>query len=80
VKYGPGETITVRLTVDGHDEVRGEVVDNGHPTTALRRAEAPGASGGFGLNILDRLARDWGVYEGSTHVWFELAARSAAAR
>jgi signal transduction histidine kinase len=72
VKYGPGEPITVRLDVRAPRDVRGEVIDNGRPTTSLRRAEHTGADGGFGLQILDTIARNWGVHEGSTHVWFEL--------
>ena len=32
------------------------------------------AIGGWGLDLVDRLAGSWGVREGSTHVWFELSA------
>jgi hypothetical protein len=77
VKYGPKRPIRVRLRVqDG--QVTGEVQDEGNPTLALRLGERvdPHAGGGLGLRVLDELATQWGVREGSTHVWFELAGRS----
>jgi anti-sigma regulatory factor (Ser/Thr protein kinase) len=72
VKYGPGRPVRLRLTVESATAVRGEVADDGDPTPELRMAAAPGEAGGFGLLLVDRLASRWGVYEGSTHVWFEL--------
>ena len=78
VKYGPGRPVKLRLTVESPTSVRGEVVDDGDPTSELRMAAAPGEAGGFGLHLVDRLASRWGVYEGSTHVWFELADAGAA--
>ncbi|MGZ6671562.1 MAG: ATP-binding protein [Solirubrobacteraceae bacterium] len=73
VKYGPGRPVKLQLMVESPTAVRGVVADDGAPTTELRMADAPGEAGGFGLHLVDRLARRWGVYEGSTHVWFELA-------
>ncbi|MFL5170875.1 MAG: ATP-binding protein [Microvirga sp.] len=73
VKYGPGRPVRLRLTVESPTSVRGEVVDDGDATPELRMVAAPGEAGGFGLHLVDRLASRWGVYEGSTHVWFELA-------
>ena len=32
----------------------------------------PTLSGGWGLHLVDRVALNWGVHEGSTHVWFEV--------
>jgi hypothetical protein len=29
--------------------------------------------GGWGLHLVETLSRRWGVREGSTHLWFELA-------
>lgn len=78
VKYGPGRPVKVRIAVESPTSVRGEVVDDGDPTTELRMAAAPGEAGGFGLHLVDRVATRWGVYEGSTHVWFELADAGAA--
>jgi hypothetical protein len=34
-------------------------------------------AGGWGLHLVETLSRRWGVREGSTHVWFELAAPQA---
>ena len=38
----------------------------------------PSLEGGWGLYLLDRVARRWGVHEGSTHVWFEIARGGAS--
>lgn len=73
VRHGPGGTIRVEITVDDQQTVRGEVSDGGEGGTVEIR-EAAEDGGGLGLRILDRMSRRWGVYEGSTHVWFELAA------
>jgi anti-sigma regulatory factor (Ser/Thr protein kinase) len=51
--------------------VRVDVEDHG-PGPVRRRG--PGAAGGFGLFLVERLAARWGVdYEHGTRVWFELA-------
>ena len=68
VRHGPGEPITVRVSLDG-DELYGEVEDQGEGVVELRE-QNPDSSGGFGLRIVDRLSDEWGVHEGSTHVWF----------
>jgi anti-sigma regulatory factor (Ser/Thr protein kinase) len=68
VAHGAGQ-ITVRLALL-RDVVRVDVIDGGATTVpALREG---GEDGGWGLQIVDALARRWGVYEGSTHVWAEL--------
>jgi anti-sigma regulatory factor (Ser/Thr protein kinase) len=74
VLHGPGKPITVTLVM-GEESVHGEVADQGNPAVAIpkiREATAPADSGGFGLNLVDKLTAGWAVYEGSTHVWFEL--------
>lgn len=71
--HGPGRPITVRLIAHTRGHVVGEVVDQGEGSVAIRRA-LPDETGGFGLRILDLIAHDWGVHEGSTHVWFDLRA------
>ena len=54
--------------------VNGEVIDQGDgERNKVEMVPEPSLEGGWGLYLLDRVARRWGVHEGSTHVWFELA-------
>jgi anti-sigma regulatory factor (Ser/Thr protein kinase) len=69
VEHGEGD-VTVRVWLRD-DAVALEVADAGGRSTPHIR-DHPGAAGGWGLRIVDALARRWGVYEGSTHVWAEL--------
>jgi anti-sigma regulatory factor (Ser/Thr protein kinase) len=55
---------------DAADGLHVEVSDQGNVT--LAPSPMPGAHGGWGLRIVDQLADDWGVREGSTKVWFRL--------
>jgi anti-sigma regulatory factor (Ser/Thr protein kinase) len=66
--YGVG-TISLRIDVAA-EAVRVEVSDQGN--VALAPTPTPGAHGGWGLRIVDQLANDWGVLEGSTRVWFRI--------
>jgi anti-sigma regulatory factor (Ser/Thr protein kinase) len=68
VAHGPGRPITVTL-VTGEETMRGEVADQGNPAVAI--PEIKKADRG-GLEMVDKLTSRWAVYEGSTHVWFEL--------
>ena len=73
VSHGPGRPITVALMVsDG--VIRGEVADRGNPaaTPELRQV---GEAGPDGLEIVDKLASRWAVYQGSTDIWFEIPLR-----
>jgi anti-sigma regulatory factor (Ser/Thr protein kinase) len=71
VKHGPGRPITLALVVD--DEViRGEVADQGNPVAAIPQIREATDTGGRGLEVVDKLTSQWAVYEGSTHVWFEM--------
>jgi two-component sensor histidine kinase len=75
VKYGPGSPIHVEIVVLAPGHVRGEVADRGSagtPAAGPRIDAQPGAHGGFGLRMVDRLTTSWGVRPGSSHVWFEL--------
>ena len=74
VTHGPGSPVKLRLKAgrDG-DRVAGEVEDDGVGRIAMRDVE--GIGGGFGLHIVDALVDRWGVYERSTHVWFEMSGR-----
>jgi anti-sigma regulatory factor (Ser/Thr protein kinase) len=71
VVHGRG-AITLRIRVDG-DRVYGEVVDEGGGFEWEVRERGPDEVNGRGLMIVDALSRCWGICEGTTHVWFELA-------
>ena len=50
------------------------VKDGGRGRVAVREGVNP-AEGGMGLKLVDAFADRWGVEDGTTNVWFELAAR-----
>jgi two-component sensor histidine kinase len=68
VAHGPGKPITVTL-VTGSETIRGEVADQGNPAAAIPKIQE---ANGRGLKLVDKLTSQWAVYEGSTHIWFEL--------
>ena len=68
VVHGVG-AISLRIDLEA-DAVRIEVADEGN--VALAPSPEAGAHGGWGLRIVEQLADDWGVLEGSTKVWFRL--------
>jgi anti-sigma regulatory factor (Ser/Thr protein kinase) len=64
---------TMELVVASYDGViRVELVDRGAGAPHLRAD--PGPTGGFGLRIVEGLARRWGVdpHPGGKTVWFEI--------
>ena len=68
VLHGEG---AVRLRMNASSEaLHVEVVDEGHGFRSVRRA--PDRDGGWGLGIVETLSDRWGVFAGSTHVWFEI--------
>jgi anti-sigma regulatory factor (Ser/Thr protein kinase) len=71
VEHGPRKPITVTLVVTG-DSIRGEVEDQGNPAAAIPQIKEATATEALGLGMVDRLTAQWAVYEGSTHVWFEI--------
>jgi anti-sigma regulatory factor (Ser/Thr protein kinase) len=74
VKYG-GEGQIVLHVEAGAERLRAEIVDQGsgfEPQTRASRKLELADEGGWGLHLVETLADDWGVYEGSTHVWFEI--------
>lgn len=74
VKYGGEGRIMLHLEADA-DRVRAEIVDQGsgfEPQTRANRKMELADEGGWGLHLVETLADDWGVHEGSTHVWFEI--------
>jgi signal transduction histidine kinase len=75
VRHGAGDV--VRLVVDRPDDrrLRCEVIDEGSGFLPVARMGASDEAGGWGLHLVETLAESWGVREGSTHVWFELAQR-----
>jgi anti-sigma regulatory factor (Ser/Thr protein kinase) len=73
VVHGVG-AISLRIDVEA-DAVRVEVADEGN--VALAPSPEAGAHGGWGLRIVEQLADDWGVLEGSTRVWFRLIRRDS---
>lgn len=71
VAHGPGRPITLALTI-GKETIRGEVADQGNPVAAIPEIRQATEKGGRGLEVVDKLTSRWAVYEGSTHVWFEM--------
>jgi anti-sigma regulatory factor (Ser/Thr protein kinase) len=79
VRHGGGDRVRVLLeAVDGED-LRCEVVDEGRGFVPKARDKPSTAEGGWGLHLVETLARRWGVREGSTNVWFELPVARASA-
>jgi anti-sigma regulatory factor (Ser/Thr protein kinase) len=76
VVHGRGQVV-LRLQLD-EGAVRGEVIDEGGGFEHEIRARGPADVGGRGLFLVDALTARWGIHEGTTHVWFELAARPEA--
>ena len=75
VKYG-GEG-PVRLDVSATPErVRAEITDQGGGFIPTARDDNLDKVGGWGLHLVEHLTDDWGTYQGSTHVWFEIDPRS----
>jgi anti-sigma regulatory factor (Ser/Thr protein kinase) len=73
VKFGPQRPITLALLIGTHGLVRGEVIDQGDGERAkVEMHSEPTLAGGWGLHLVDRVSRAWGVHAGSTHVWFEV--------
>ncbi len=71
VKHGPGKPITLTVS-QGTDSIRGEVADQGNPAVAIPQIKKATESDRSGLALVDKLTSEWAVYEGSTHVWFEV--------
>ena len=76
--HGRGQVV-FRLQLD-EGIVRGEVIDQGGGFEHEIRARGPDDVSGRGLFLVEALTSRWGIHEGTTHVWFELAARSDASR
>ena len=73
VKFGPKRPITLALSIGNGGIVSGEVIDQGDGEQAkVEMTTEPTVAGGWGLHLVDQVAVNWGVHEGSTHVWFEI--------
>jgi serine/threonine-protein kinase RsbW len=70
-RHGEGD-IELRLDVF-NDRLRIEVIDEGRGQAPAVREQGGDETGGWGLQIVDLLALQWGVFEGTTHVWADLA-------
>jgi anti-sigma regulatory factor (Ser/Thr protein kinase) len=79
VRHTECDSLTLRIAI-GKSAVLTEVADDG-PTFEVDDLEEQTAAehdpdGGWGLFLVERLSRDWGVKDedrGSKRVWFELA-------
>jgi anti-sigma regulatory factor (Ser/Thr protein kinase) len=78
VIHGRG-AIILKLRADG-DRVYGEVIDEGGGFEQQMRESGPDDVNGRGLSIVEALSSRWGIHEGTTHAWFELAHRDAPAQ
>ena len=72
VKYGGPGAVTLKLETAEPRHLRVEVVDQGAGFVPVARTRPATEVGGWGLHLVQTLSNRWGVYEGSTHVWFEI--------
>src|SRR3954453_6754383 len=72
VKYGGQGEVTLKVHADDPRRLRVEVVDQGIGFVPVARNRPATDVGGWGLHLVQTLSNRWGVYEGSTHGWFEL--------
>jgi anti-sigma regulatory factor (Ser/Thr protein kinase) len=77
VKYGGDGRVTLKVETDDPARLRVEVVDQGVGFVPVARDRPATEVGGWGLHLVQTLSDRWGVYEGSTHVWFEIDRRDA---
>ena len=73
VKYGEEGEVVLQLRSDHERHIRVEVVDQGSGFVPVARDRPATEVGGWGLHLVETLADRWGVHEGSTHVWLEIA-------
>jgi anti-sigma regulatory factor (Ser/Thr protein kinase) len=72
VKYGGNGEVTLKVEAEDPRKLRIEVIDQGVGFVPVARDRPPTDVGGWGLHLVQTLSDRWGVYEGSTHVWFEI--------
>jgi len=72
VKYGTG-VVELRVEAPEGGPGRFTVSDAGSADSEPTIRESGGArGGGYGLQLVDRIADEWGIVHASMHVWFEL--------
>jgi anti-sigma regulatory factor (Ser/Thr protein kinase) len=74
VKYGGDGPVRLEIRAT-KDRFRAEIIDQGVGFTPVERNDDLDKVGGWGLHLVEQLTTDWGTYEGSTHVWFEIDLR-----
>jgi anti-sigma regulatory factor (Ser/Thr protein kinase) len=72
VKYGERGELRLQIEANGPRKLRVEVIDQGDGFVPVARDRPMNEPGGWGLHLVEALTDRWGVYEGSTHVWFEI--------
>jgi anti-sigma regulatory factor (Ser/Thr protein kinase) len=72
VKYGGDGRVTLKVESEDPRRLRVEVIDQGAGFVPAARTRPATEVGGWGLHLVQTLSDRWGVYEGSTHVWFEI--------
>jgi anti-sigma regulatory factor (Ser/Thr protein kinase) len=72
VKYGGNGEVQLKVESDDPRKLRIEVIDQGVGFVPVERDRPATEVGGWGLHLVQTLSDRWGVYEGSTHVWFEI--------
>jgi anti-sigma regulatory factor (Ser/Thr protein kinase) len=72
VKYGGDGPVRLIVRYEDSGRLRIEVVDRGGGFVPIPRDRPATEVGGWGLHLVESLTDRWGVYEGSTHVWFEI--------
>ena len=75
VKYGGEGRVELILQSEDRRHVRVEVVDQGVGFVPAVRDRPKTEPGGWGLHLVEALTQRWGVFDGSTHVWFEIDRR-----
>ena len=75
VKYGGEGRVQLILQSEDRRHVRVEVVDQGVGFVPAVRDRPKTEPGGWGLHLVEALTQRWGVFHGSTHVWFEIDRR-----
>lgn len=72
--HGHGQ-ITMRAQLDDARLLVEVIDEEGSGFEQSLRREDFWQIGGWGLRMVDDIARRWGMHEGTTHVWFELQRR-----